>query len=270
MQRAAASTPPTTSQSESQGAETPLTKRQKTSHTPTSAATPNLEQQLIQAALSEEEGKREKAIERLAAEAGETKWVLSTLNVGAGEDKQGLRIETTGHSDVDQDAWRPATVGRRSFGRFNRELEVGSANSLFVIAPARLVLRICKLWESCLRFIPLYIRKGPVACRFELAKLIDIIHIQKHQNGATEISSSSSAEMLGTSDEDGEDGGNSDDPAGTRELIRASKEEALERTNAQRLERKQQRYVVIGAIVPELCRGLRHILRLSPFRCHRQ
>lgn len=125
MQRAAASTPPTTPQS--QGAESPPSKRPKTSHTLTLAATQTSDQQLIQAALGEEEEKREKAIEKLAAEAGETKWVLSTVETNAGECKQGLRVETTGFSDIDEGAWTPAMVGRMSFGKFNRELEVGFA-----------------------------------------------------------------------------------------------------------------------------------------------
>ncbi len=244
MQRAAASTPPTTHQLHPQGAESRPSKRQRTLRTPTTAATPNSKQQLIQAALGQEEEKKEKALERLAAEAGETKWVLSTVNVGAGKGKQGLQTEVAGYSEIDQEAWRPALVGRRSFGKFNLELEVGSIDSLFVNAPAGLMTRVCNLEESCFRLMPLCIRKKPVICRSGIAKLIDIIHIQKHQNGTAEISSSSSAEMLSTSnenDEDGGDGENSDEAAGTGELLRASKEKALNRRNAQRLERNQQR-----------------------------
>ena len=64
------------------------------------------------------------AVDRLAEDAGETKWVLSTVDGGEQTSLGGLRIVETGCSDVDQEAWRPYMVGRRSFGKFNRELEV--------------------------------------------------------------------------------------------------------------------------------------------------
>ena len=67
--------------------------------------------------------KREKAVERLAEEAGETKWVLSTVNE-EGNSVGRLGVINAGYLDIDQEAWRPAMVGRRSFGKFNRELEV--------------------------------------------------------------------------------------------------------------------------------------------------
>lgn len=123
MQRAAAANPPSTPQSQPRSPDTPRSKRQKVSAAPSSIATPPSDLQPIQVALTGEEEKREKAIERLAGEAGETKWVLSTVN-GEGNRVGGLRIAMTGYSDIDQEAWRPAIVGRRSFGKFNRELEV--------------------------------------------------------------------------------------------------------------------------------------------------
>ena len=126
MQRAAASTPPSTPQSQSQIPETPPSKRQKTSNNAPSTATPPSDLQLIRSALDDEEQKRQKALERLAEEAGETRWVLSTVNGGAEAGKTGLRVAKAGYSDIDQDAWTPAGVGRRSFGKFNKELEVSS------------------------------------------------------------------------------------------------------------------------------------------------
>lgn len=159
MQRAAASTPPTTYRLQSRGADTPPSKRQKTFHTPTSAATPSPDQQLIETALGKEGEKRENAIETLAAEAGETKWVLSTVNFDLGEDKEELRTEVAGYSDIDQDAWRPPMVGRRSFGKFNRELEVGSVNSILVIALAQSMTRICNFGDSCFRLEPLCVQR---------------------------------------------------------------------------------------------------------------
>lgn len=125
MQRAAASAPPSTPPSSSQIPESPSSKRQKTSHTPDSGTRPTSDLDLIQAAIGEEDEKRERAIEKLAAEAGETKWVLSTADTEKGEeDRTGVRVEVAGYADIDQDAWRPALVGRRSFGKFNCELEV--------------------------------------------------------------------------------------------------------------------------------------------------
>ena len=126
MQRAAASTPPSTPQSQSQIPETPPSKRQKTSNNALSTATPPSDLHFIRSALDEEAQKRQKVLERLAEEAGETQWVLSTVNRGAEAGKMGLRVATAGYSDIDQDAWTPAGVGRRSFGKFNKKLEVSS------------------------------------------------------------------------------------------------------------------------------------------------
>ena len=124
MQRAAASTPPFAPQSQPRSPRTSSSKRRKVSDTPSSIATPPSDLQLIQVALTEEEEKREKAVERVAEEAGETKWVLSTVDGGEQTSLGELRIAETGYSDIDQEAWRPSVVGRRSFGKFNRDLEV--------------------------------------------------------------------------------------------------------------------------------------------------
>ena len=131
MQRAAASSPIPSPQSSDQ----PSAKRQKFSNAP-SLATPSVDLQAIQAALTAEEAKRSEAIERQAAEAGETKWVLSFRDgEGAvnGHAAGNLRVATNGYADIDRAAdidkhddepWRPLMVGRRSFGKFNRALEV--------------------------------------------------------------------------------------------------------------------------------------------------
>lgn len=120
--------------------------------------TPHSELQAIQEALAAEEAKRSQALERQAADAGhETKWVLSTVDndvgmgdfvVGAGmtgERGTGLCIRRMGYSEIDdasseEDGDRDGKryyvsgnstssvsnmMGRRSFGKFNRELEVG-------------------------------------------------------------------------------------------------------------------------------------------------
>ena len=126
MQRAAASAPSFAPQSQPRSPQTPSSKRQQASVTPSSIATPSSDLQLIQVALTEEEEKREKAVERLAEDAGETKWVLSTVDGGEQTNLGGLRIVENGYSAIGQEAWRPSMVGRRSFGKFNRELEVST------------------------------------------------------------------------------------------------------------------------------------------------
>ena len=123
MQRAAASTS-SVSQSHSGSSDAPPPKRQKVSGVPSSTATSLSDLPLIQVALAEAEEKRGKAIGRLAEEAGESDWILSTVNGDGGHGVEGIRVAKAGYSDIDQEAWRPALVGRRSFGKFNRELEV--------------------------------------------------------------------------------------------------------------------------------------------------
>ena len=84
----------------------------------------------MKSALDEAAARREEAIERLAEEAGETKWVLSTVSGDTEGGVKGLRVAVAGYSDIDQDALKPAMQGRKSFGKFNRELEVGSVTML--------------------------------------------------------------------------------------------------------------------------------------------
>ena len=126
MQRAAASNPPTSPESNLQSPSNPPSKRQKTSNTPSSISNAPTETQLMQAALDSEEQKRERAIEKLAEEAGETKWFLGTAD--GSEPKEGangaLRVMTAGYSDLDQDEWTSAKVGRKIFGKLKRVQEV--------------------------------------------------------------------------------------------------------------------------------------------------
>lgn len=98
------------------------------------------DQRAIQAALDAEEAKRQAALDKQATDAGDTRWVLSY------EDQEksalvangGLRIIQAGYAnldiltpqpvklmDDDDFADRPAMVGRRSFAKFNKALEVG-------------------------------------------------------------------------------------------------------------------------------------------------
>lgn len=133
MQRAAASSPaqPTTPASQtSQIPSQPPSKRQKVSPFPSTPATPLSDQQAIQAALNAEEAKHSEALERIAAERGETKWILSCVDEGKGDRRPGFRVTKAGYGDIDADEnagperrgkW--GVNGRRSFGKFNKEIE---------------------------------------------------------------------------------------------------------------------------------------------------
>ncbi|KAL9640735.1 MAG: hypothetical protein Q9204_000584 [Flavoplaca sp. TL-2023a] len=127
MQRAAASSPITTSNEPNNG---PLPKRRKIStvqslHDQSSLpSTPTTDAQIYQAAVDAEDAKRAAAIERVAAQVGETKWVLSNAD-GAGKPnsvEKKLQFLTAGYSDIDEGI---DTGGRRVFGRFKMKDEVG-------------------------------------------------------------------------------------------------------------------------------------------------
>lgn len=124
MQRAAAAS----SHSNDQKPDGAPSKRRKLSDHQPPPITPSADAQFLQAAADAEDVKRAAAMERLATEAGETRWVLSTADAAhtIGTDMK-LRILTTGYSDIDQDVqsmgWQ-GSLGRRSFGLFNRAIEV--------------------------------------------------------------------------------------------------------------------------------------------------
>ncbi|KAL8943702.1 MAG: hypothetical protein Q9216_000901 [Gyalolechia sp. 2 TL-2023] len=123
MQRAATSIPPSTPQI----LDAPPSKRRKTSNNPSPITTPNADAQAYHAAIDAEEAKRNAAIERIAAEAGETKWVFSTAETERAQtaDKK-LQFLTAGYSDIDQDIQtteRQSWIGRRNFGRFGHEMK---------------------------------------------------------------------------------------------------------------------------------------------------
>ena len=135
MQRAAASP------SSSPGTpDEPTPKRRKTdsSSTPTKLNVDALaDQRAVQAAMATEEAKRQLALDRQAAEAGDTRWVLSfeDQRQAAAAPFLALRIVETGFANLDSSPTKieymaddledePAMVGRRSFGKFNRVLEV--------------------------------------------------------------------------------------------------------------------------------------------------
>ncbi|KAI9756795.1 MAG: hypothetical protein M4579_003712 [Chaenotheca gracillima] len=91
-----------------------------------------------QAAVAAEEAKRDQALQRQAAEAGDTRWILSFKGGEAhGTSPVGRQIISAGYASIDglgqakqngDDSkmavpGKPETAGRKSFGKFNRGLE---------------------------------------------------------------------------------------------------------------------------------------------------
>lgn len=137
MQRAAAAPSPSPFTSDQQ----PSPKRHKSGNSALANSTTGylIDERAVQAALAEDESKRQTALERQAAEAGDTRWVLrfedekKSSNYSHGM----LRVVHTEFSAIDgsqggptvasaeaQNIGRPAIEGRRSYGRFNRAIEV--------------------------------------------------------------------------------------------------------------------------------------------------
>ena len=126
MQRASASTPTTPSTPDG----TRPSKRVKTE----AAITPDA--RAFQEAAAAEEAKKNAFIERAAAEAGETKWVLSLTDDKPNSAAPALRIVEAGYGAIDSGAPIPESddeeeeeqsagmAGRRSFGKFNKAVEV--------------------------------------------------------------------------------------------------------------------------------------------------
>lgn len=139
MQRAAASAPISTPSTPDQ----PSPKRQRVGgSSPTRLDVDSLaDQYAVQAALAAEEAKRQIALERQAADAGDTRWVLTfkpdlkaphiqakaairVVETGFAAIDHALPVQITSTEDEDVNSDRPLIVGRRSFGKFNRAIEV--------------------------------------------------------------------------------------------------------------------------------------------------
>ncbi|GAB7356833.1 hypothetical protein MBLNU459_g7709t1 [Dothideomycetes sp. NU459] len=143
MQRAAASSPTASSPAPSShdSPSQPPTKRQRLSTsagsvTAAAAAAEEEEARAVRDALAAEDHKRAQAIDRAAADAGESKWVLSFHRDQPAAVQTPLRIVSAGYSTidsaagthptpdhVDEERLRPSLAGRRSFGKFNRAIE---------------------------------------------------------------------------------------------------------------------------------------------------
>lgn len=145
MQRAAASqsspVPPSPSQNATPRASSPSaeppSKRRKAGSNKISSRNavpavpePQSDLELAREALEEEDARREKALDRLAEEAGETKWILGSIredNIRTRENR--IQIIRTGYGEIDlgragvmQGTY--GTEGRMTFGRSNTVAEV--------------------------------------------------------------------------------------------------------------------------------------------------
>ena len=136
MQRSAASP----SSSPSTPPEPPSKKQRLSngSYNSSPASTPRSDAQAVEEALGAEEQKRADALKREAADRGESKWYLSFKEQPAAAVQSPLRIVSAGFSTLDAgDTSRdiaseedeevttvPQMKGRRSFGKFNRKIEV--------------------------------------------------------------------------------------------------------------------------------------------------
>ncbi|KAK5683286.1 hypothetical protein LTS10_004817 [Elasticomyces elasticus] len=134
MQRAAA-----TPSSPSSPAEPPSKKQRLSngSRNSGSPSTPRTDAHAVQEALAAEERLRSEALDREAADRGETKWYLSVQQPDTPAQESPLRIVSAGYSMLDAAATakeqhsedgeveqtRPSIAGRRSFGRFNKTVE---------------------------------------------------------------------------------------------------------------------------------------------------
>lgn len=137
MQRgaaAAAADAPDASSPATPGSDDGSAKRRKTSHTPSAAgspATPLFDQQAIRAAVEEEERKKRAAIEKRAAELGDSHWVLEgaaslpprssrpLLNVVEVGFAQIDYASTSGRDDDDDPFDLGGVPSRPQFQRFN-------------------------------------------------------------------------------------------------------------------------------------------------------
>lgn len=119
----------------------PSSKRQRMSngsYASTPSSTPRSDAQRIEEAKAAEEQKRTEAVEREGVQRGETKWYLSFKEPPRTTPQTPLRIVSAGFSTLDaSDAAKnkssdedenvdevPQETGRRSFGKFNRAIEV--------------------------------------------------------------------------------------------------------------------------------------------------
>ncbi|TKA81611.1 hypothetical protein B0A55_03554 [Friedmanniomyces simplex] len=135
MQRASASP----SSAPSTPSEPPSKKQRMSngSYSSASPSTPRTDAQAVQEALASAERKRSEALEREAADRGETKWYLSVKQPQTPAHESPVRIVSAGYSTLDStgtarerssdegetEPARPSIAGRRSFGNFRQTVK---------------------------------------------------------------------------------------------------------------------------------------------------
>lgn len=137
MQRAAAASPSNPASPATPSSDRPSKRQRLSTGSAASPATPN-----PPTPVDPDEARRQQAIDRAAADAGETKWVLSVQHQPHTFDTP-MRIVTAGYGTIDSAATastikhaaqddmsedegaqvRPGIYGRRSFGKFNKTIE---------------------------------------------------------------------------------------------------------------------------------------------------
>lgn len=137
MQRAAASSPVSSPSTP----DLPSIKRRKTGDASPGAFEVDalVDQRAVEVALANEEALRQAALDRAGAEAGDTRWILNFKQdegTATEHSKPSYQIIQTGFAAIDNtkpdyvvrsinnEDQRPVIIGRRSFGKFNRAVEV--------------------------------------------------------------------------------------------------------------------------------------------------
>ena len=133
MQRAAAASP--ASPSTPGTPDLPSSKRQRTDDSPLSFSVNELaDQKAVRDALEAEEKRTQAALDRAARDAGDTRWVLNFEQKVKPQEKGAMRVQQMSFANIDRapaviramddDGDKPIGGGRRSFGKFNKKLEV--------------------------------------------------------------------------------------------------------------------------------------------------
>jgi hypothetical protein len=208
MQRSAAALP-TSEPTTPDGRSAKRVRLSNGSYGNSSPATPSNDQLAIQAALAQEEQKRSHAIERQAAEAGETRWVLSERNMGPPAPK--LQIVHAGFAELDA----AGAMGEDDEMELSNELrQVAGRMSFGKVSDALII----KAESTVAQFL------GEAHSRPQKP--------QSTKRAASDSSSESEDEDVDSEEEEDDD----DDP--TAALIRQSRKAASEKARADRKAKK--------------------------------
>ena len=133
MQRAVPATTPSQTDLGDRTLDEPPKKRLKSSNGDAPRPSPpiTLQSQQLQSVQDEESARRATIADRLAEKAGDSKWVLSTVNGDQCPREYGLRVVTAGYSDLDLEDRASRVVGRMRFGKFNPGDEVAEQELSF-------------------------------------------------------------------------------------------------------------------------------------------